>query len=102
MKSGKEVAYSQDDRLKVEWDVADIDAIAAAGLPVFVARKRSRGQIGPSAGKIADVKPTARQKVWPREKRGAVGPFPDSGFPHRLVTLVKGAEISILTAVSGR
>jgi hypothetical protein len=47
LKSGKEVAYLlQDDLLKVERDVADSDAIAAAGLPVFVAWKLSREQVG--------------------------------------------------------
>jgi hypothetical protein len=61
LKSGKAVAYSQDDLLKVERDVAD-SVVAATGLPVFVAWNLSREQVGPSAGKIADVEPTARQK----------------------------------------
>lgn len=59
LKSRKEVAYSQDDLLKVERDVADSQAIAVAGLPAFVAWKLSHEQVGSSAGKIAEIKPAA-------------------------------------------
>lgn len=64
LKSGKEVAYSQDDLLKIERDVAGSGAIAAAGLPAFVAWKLSRVLVGQVRAKSPDVEPTARQKAW--------------------------------------
>ena len=69
LKSGRDVAYSQDDLLKVERDVAD-SVVAGTGLPVFVAWNLSREQVGPSAGKIADVKPPRGKKVG-RAKKGS-------------------------------
>ena len=69
LKSEKEIADWQDDLLMVERDVADGDAIAAARLRVFVAWKLSREQVGPSAGKIAEVL-TARQKRLAGRKEG--------------------------------
>lgn len=58
-KSGKEVSYPRDDLLKIDRDIADSDAIAAAGLPAFVAWKLSQEQAATPSGKIADIKPTA-------------------------------------------
>ncbi|HET6878835.1 MAG TPA: hypothetical protein VFI31_01620 [Pirellulales bacterium] len=70
LKSGTEVECSQDELLKVERDVGKNDANTAAGLPVLAAWKPSREQVGPSAGKIADVKPTATQKGSKAKKMG--------------------------------
>lgn len=77
LKSGKAFASSHDDVPRSNAGLPT--AIAVAGLPVFVAWKLPSVQVGPSAGKIADFKPIARQKRWQGEKKGRMAPFENIG-----------------------